>query len=92
MKRMISKGHKRKAKVKLITPKNIQEIASLRDALMKLVQIDAQGGFEEIHELKEIIIDLFFEGRFYICYDPTTGHLAFAPTLKSMAKMQSFYV
>jgi hypothetical protein len=92
MKQKIPKVHSHKAKVKLITRKHVEEFASLRNAFWRLMQIDALGGFQEIHELKEIIIDLFFEGRFYICYDPTTGHLAFAPTLKSMAKMQSFYV
>jgi len=66
----------------------VAPLGLLRDVLRKLLQIDAQGESEEIEEIIESIVDLFFEGRFYICYDLTTGHLAFAPTPKLEAEMQ----
>lgn len=91
MKQKMPKVHKHRAKVKLITRKHVEGFALLRDTLRKLLQIDQREGFE-IEELGEAIVNLFFEGGFYICFNPTTGHLAFGSTPKPMARMQSFYI
>ena len=55
-------------------------------ALRELLEIDCP---ETPEEVIEGIVDVFFQGKFYICYDSENEHLEVAPTPKLEAEMEN---
>jgi len=62
----------------------------LKDALLELLEIDALHiELDELdHDILCAMLVLFFQGKLYLSYDPTTGRLVWSPTSEATAEMR----